>query len=291
MADTPPIAPVSLNDEGPITVDLQCVSCGYNLRGLSPDRMCPECGVPVGRSRYGNLLQYSNPDWIEQLASGMKWLVAGIVLSLSAVIVAILLVMIFRSLVATRRTGRPTLTLVRLLISVVNLIGCWKLTTPDPAATVEGITARQLVRVLLIGGLAAGLVNDGLQTIHPLVAWGVSLVAAVMGDAEHFAAFTYARQLASRIPDLTLASSTKVVMWGLGICNVFGTVEMLIAGPTGTPAGPFASGVFDCGLGIGMLVFGIWSLRLIRRYQGAFNDAACRARTGWAKAGPASIPR
>ena len=26
---------------------LQCVNCGYNLKGLSPDRACPECGLEV----------------------------------------------------------------------------------------------------------------------------------------------------------------------------------------------------------------------------------------------------
>lgn len=33
-----------------ILEDLPCVSCGFNLRGLTSDRACPDCGAPVSRS-------------------------------------------------------------------------------------------------------------------------------------------------------------------------------------------------------------------------------------------------
>jgi len=36
-----------------ILVDLRCVGCGYNLRGLPVDGRCPECGTPVAASRPG----------------------------------------------------------------------------------------------------------------------------------------------------------------------------------------------------------------------------------------------
>ena len=32
---------------GAIDTDLSCVICGYNLRGLTEDLACPECGTPI----------------------------------------------------------------------------------------------------------------------------------------------------------------------------------------------------------------------------------------------------
>lgn len=30
-----------------IPIDVSCIHCGYNLRGLSSDGQCPECGQPI----------------------------------------------------------------------------------------------------------------------------------------------------------------------------------------------------------------------------------------------------
>ena len=36
-----------------IDQDLTCVTCGYNLRGLSPDGRCPECGELISKTISG----------------------------------------------------------------------------------------------------------------------------------------------------------------------------------------------------------------------------------------------
>ena len=36
--------------------DLACRKCGYHLRGLPTNGMCPECGTPVAISLRGPLL-------------------------------------------------------------------------------------------------------------------------------------------------------------------------------------------------------------------------------------------
>ena len=37
----------------PVGDTLACVGCGYDLRELSEDGVCPECGTPIARSRAG----------------------------------------------------------------------------------------------------------------------------------------------------------------------------------------------------------------------------------------------
>ena len=63
--------------------DIACRKCGYNLRGSNKDGACPECGTAVGRSTH-DLLRFSDPTWVCTLASGMNWIVGGVVCGLVA---------------------------------------------------------------------------------------------------------------------------------------------------------------------------------------------------------------
>jgi hypothetical protein len=65
MSDIPRALPVE-----DIQVDTSCLHCGYNLRGLRVDGLCPECGSPIGRSVLGNYLRYSEVDWLQTIGRG-----------------------------------------------------------------------------------------------------------------------------------------------------------------------------------------------------------------------------
>ena len=54
-----------------IQEDTPCLACGYNLRGLSSDWRCPECGTAIGRSLHGNLLRFAQPQYVRKLARGV----------------------------------------------------------------------------------------------------------------------------------------------------------------------------------------------------------------------------
>ena len=42
---------VQFDENGCISKELSCRGCGYNLQGLRPEGLCPECGMilPLGR--------------------------------------------------------------------------------------------------------------------------------------------------------------------------------------------------------------------------------------------------
>ena len=70
-------------DEAGSPGDPLCVHCGYNLRGLSTDRKCPECGTPIAKSLRGDLLSSADPDWLRRLHRGQLYIVVGIVVFLA----------------------------------------------------------------------------------------------------------------------------------------------------------------------------------------------------------------
>ena len=58
----PPTAPGDPNYAYSLIQDVQCVSCGYNLRGLSTDRACPECATPLKVSLAGESPYVTKPE-------------------------------------------------------------------------------------------------------------------------------------------------------------------------------------------------------------------------------------
>ncbi len=63
------------DDRGPLAVDAQCLTCRYNLRGLSPEANCPECNAPVRRSIEPPTLRCASPAWLHQIERGLGLLI------------------------------------------------------------------------------------------------------------------------------------------------------------------------------------------------------------------------
>ena len=226
--DTMP--PVRLDANGMVADDISCRRCGYNLRSLSPAGRCPECGTAVGRSLRGDLLQFSDPQWVDKLASGMNWIVASIVVGVfSGAILAIVIGML-------GAFGNPTIIFVaapamQLGLGAVALIGYWKVTTPDPAKLEpeDGLSARKIVRASQIANYALAPI---VQVLLPIAFWtsqGLNLLSTLIGLAGMFAIFIYARSLAIRVPDEQLARHCRIVMWGLAVMMSLSFVVAVIA--------------------------------------------------------------
>jgi hypothetical protein len=86
----------------------ECVSCGYRLDGLADDGACPECGLPIARTRQRSLLLRGADDrFLTQVHRGLVSLEAAMYLLLAAAGVALLFILldpILRSIL-----GRPRL--------------------------------------------------------------------------------------------------------------------------------------------------------------------------------------
>ena len=77
----PPVVAVSI--DGRIAENKTCRECGYNLRGLKTDGLCPECGHDVALSLLGHELLYASLPWLKEIARGYRHMRNALLLALT----------------------------------------------------------------------------------------------------------------------------------------------------------------------------------------------------------------
>jgi len=229
-----PASAVRVDENGGLAEDIACRKCGYNLRGLRTEGVCPECGTAVGRSLYGDFLRYCDPAWVRTLAKGMNWIAA-------AVIVRVVLGCIGGGMVGAARFIVPRFTIFPLqsivvVADVVALVGYWLATTPDPAkADYDGLSSRKLVRVAKVCAVLVGVITPVMMQLTSLLgasftvlSGGTTVLEGLISIVGTIAVFAYARSLALRIPDEKTASECRVVMGGLVVAQTLMLVQIFL---------------------------------------------------------------
>jgi hypothetical protein len=312
--ETPADASPELFDEaGVIVADTACRRCGHNLRGLHQDSRCPECGTPIGLSTHGDLLRFSDPEWVEKLAVGIKYMVWGVVIMLALGIAGGCLI---------GRVGASPVFLqgVMVLGGLIGVYGAWLLTDPDPSRIAEDryITTRKIVRFALLVGVLSQVIRLAAKALPPMPAalFTLLIIAGVLteliGVVGEFAKFSYLGMLADRVPAPNLARWARFLRWALAACTVlgaiYGAVMTLFGTWTGGGTGPASSsapvsatqaavGSTSPGsimptvclvgvLGMAVLAFGVMAFILYVRVGRRFREQADLARATWAAASP-----
>lgn len=276
LAPPTPPAPsvVRLDANGRIDEDVSCRKCGYNLRGLLPETVCPECATVVGRSLRGDYLRFADPAWVAQLFSGLNWIMYGVALGFLVGAAA-------GVLIAALKLPLLVITAIQVVFGIVGLVGYWKFSMPDPSGLGEsdGLNARKLLRITQIAGLAALPVSVFSELLDPILQVMVGVLAGIIGIVGFFAIFIYARRIALRIPDEKIANSCRTLMWGFIItAGIF--IASGIIGALSSSSGIAGGG--GCLGGTLMLVLIILSLLTALRFRRALMKAATEARMSWA---------
>jgi hypothetical protein len=288
----PPAAPESTV----VLVDTPCRKCRYNLRGLSIDGRCPECGTPVGYSTKGDLIRYSDPLWVDMLRRGISCIVWSVVV----VIVGAIL----NAILSRGGAPSPISALVSLGGYILYLTGAWFLTAPDPSGLGEDQygTSRQIIRYALLAGVVSQLLQlVQMSTPTPDVRRVVLLISALASLCSVvgiFAMLNYLSKLALRIPDHAISDRARFLMyaigWSYGLLIVIGVmVALAVAGGGPRPAAPGGAFVFlGCAaglLGLALIVFGIMYLLMLEKLGRRLKEQVTLARQTWA-ASPAPAP-
>ncbi len=286
--------------------DTPCRRCGYNLRGLMPTSLCPECGTPIAQSLVGNLLKHADPDWLERLRFGTSLKLWNILLIAFFMIAAGVLV----------AAGLPD-SLITIAGLVAGALGLWAtivITWQEPriALQEDPVTLRKAIRVCAAAAFIGGVMTDIDNYGSSLLTIILLIVGSVLSLAGVFVAWgelLYFRRFALRIPDYKLARSTTLLMWIapitaalviiLGVVSAFvfaavpgaavapapGGSAVTVTLPPGPGAAPAPGALGGMALVAGACFFGalglylvLWYVRLLVKYRKAFRLAADESR-------------
>ncbi len=230
-----------------ITEDLACKHCGHNLRTLSTDAVCPECGTPIDYTLRGYYLKHSASAWLRRVARGpLLLIIATGLIVLAAIGAAVWSVAAAFSGGFTQ--GVPVGFDVRRMMAltvlayippdILTIVGIVFLTTADPGGQAgrDSVTRVWLRRSLWLFG--ASVVFGGILAFTPEAIMPAemhsSLVAAQapVGMAIYVLlavlTFRYFGQLMLRIPRPGLVKLAQVVFWGFLACGVLMTVTQVL---------------------------------------------------------------
>lgn len=303
MTDLSQTLPASISTPTPfqtaprvVELDVNCRKCGYNLRGLTTEMRCPECGTAVAYSVMGDFIRFSDPGWVMHLRSGVRMILSGI-----AVYVIILILGIVAGMAAARSGAMPMIAVLAGIGGIVAQIlityGTWRLTEPDPSGLGEDQygTIRKFIRIALLVGVGGAVLQlaapyvvlpDPIPAMLAVLQGGCSLV----GIAGFCCQLVYLGRLARRIPDDAISQRAKTVLWmmgsGYGVVFAFGVLAFLMArgGPGGGPSAA-AIGPLACVAGIAglvILVAAVMYLFLLEKFGRRLQAEATLARQSWA---------
>lgn len=206
----------ALDDDGRLSSETPCSACGYNLRGLSPDGVCPECGTAIKQSLLGDFLYFSDPFWLRRIVRGMDILHIGLA---GFFAVACGTLALFASSHLRSSTALGTIGLV----FVVPLAGLWRATLAESAAVEDRrpFTLRRAVRFSIVSCAAWLLLGMLFALGSGPVSWeGYALIGAALMLLLLSSYLLYLRSLARRTYDRELSTSFTGVIGGWGVTCV-----------------------------------------------------------------------
>ena len=262
---------VPVISSGEVSKETPCRKCGYNLLGLGVCGRCPECGTLIEISVNGDLLRYSDPQFLEGLRRGVLFLLWGTVAVFVAGIGA----------GAAQGAGAPpvVIPLLGLISSIPCFVGSWLLTEPDPARLGETSygAARKLFRITTVVDVAISLMAIPLAAALDVIA---QLLAGIVGLVWLLAQMIYLRKLAMRFPDEHLQQRTLAMTWAVGVTYGLMGVFGLVAGPLASTLGPpFA--LVALGIIIGTIVVVVMYLLMLGRFAARLREHGQLARKIW----------
>ena len=206
-----------------IDSDAPCGRCGYNLRGLSPDGQCPECGAPIAPS-LTDWLAHADPRWRRKLAAG------ALLTAIAAPAIVLLSAIAIWQGMQMSRPGAVAIGVLLGLAIFLNIVGCRGIAARDPRRLFDTHRdlPRRLSRLAALLAVALGLLDFQVFNIHAslaLVWWWyllpwLALVLALGGTIGLAAQFHYLQILGHDIADFKLSKRARALKIGLPLSYV-----------------------------------------------------------------------
>jgi hypothetical protein len=228
-----------------ISTHIACISCGYDLVGLSETTVCPECAQPVVRSLNQGLLGSLPTEHLQRFARG------GALVEWGLVIFGVSIPLMLFQIEPARSTAavvlRSAITMFGFLGVVLSAWGWWCLTSPKGEIWTGRLASRaRLIRgatlvVLLAESVCTALKLGGLHAMPWLVtpigvswrfdvygwAYYIGHIAAIV---RYFASITLIREFAKLLPAPKLDSQAVNAGIAIPLLTVLGC-PLLFIGP------------------------------------------------------------
>jgi len=210
-----------LDETGRIAADVPCLCCRYNLRGLLPDGLCPECGTPIiDKSR----LRFAAPHWLKRLSRGLLLLLVAAILLITAILVQIPLQSPLPTTVGQRvklsHAPDYAYTAASLAQMSVALVGVLFVMARDPAqrGQPENLCPRRLARYLAVGVFAGGVVGQLNYAVlgRFVSAWPGQMLACMTQAASGLLVILVLQHLVlllRRVPHRLLVRYAQIAIW------------------------------------------------------------------------------
>lgn len=273
-----------LDADSRVRQSIACLGCEYDLRGLSCDSRCPECGEAVTKSVFHGRLHFADAFWLRRMSAGCRWLTIGIVLGFCS---------------GGNTVGNelsPTGVLWSAAAAVLILIGFWFVCSDEPTGDqpFDPVADRRTLSTPRMIALAAAvylilpieLLVPEVGSLHRLSAGLAMLTLPLLV----WWAARRLRPLARRIPDMplgrTCAASSFMVCAGMGLLGLLAILSEFARAGSGAARSQSVSLIDDSivppwlaiPLAVGTMVGAFVFVLVLWDFRGAFKRAARYAR-------------
>jgi hypothetical protein len=203
-----------------IEADTPCRCCGYSLRSLRLDGICPECGTPAEKSLGPEVLFRSDPVWVQRRAAAMRAILWGIIAYVAIELIQDLLPTSSSASVREIIWRARGFGIVRTCVVLFLAAAHWQLSQPSSSQPGSS-RARSFYRIAIVLVAGSDLATDVLMFFplpgNPVLAIAISWIAIVGVFIGSFGFFSYLRSLALRVPSDPLARSARTLFWTSGV--------------------------------------------------------------------------
>jgi len=216
-----------------------CVKCGYDLSGLDPGGVCPECGAPVAGALRGDLLSAADPLWLRKVHRGLVLIgIGSIIVLLRLPAAALIHYTIDDFLDAIPLFWKVWEFVTGPLGVALLLVGVANVTTLDPRLSLsdQPIGLRRLTRWTAVGALIGVGLRAAFFACGDTSAGTFSVVYGALGDVTNalvacaaVGVTYYLACLAARLPDPALVARTRSNARLAGICFALAIIVAVIA--------------------------------------------------------------
>ncbi len=207
----PPATTVDAEGRHVLVVDVPCIQCEYNLRGLDCETVCPECGGTVERTLRGPWLRYADPRWLNRMRIGTLLLLSTAILSISIEAFWFMAPSWF----GPAFVNRPFYAYCPLLPGVAFALLLLTGREPTSSWTREPSSVRRVVRCSAVL-LPVMVATYWSMHLYSAGAWPTAVFEFIRSAAWIVArcgVLVILRRLASRMPSRSLARATTPAIW------------------------------------------------------------------------------